>query len=353
MARDDFLSLPEHLPVPTDDGAADHLPRALLPAVGLRSTQGSMVRLSELSGPTVLFFYPRTGRPDETAPENWDQIPGARGCTPQNCSFRDTFSRFQAHGVTVYGVSTQTTDYHHELRERLHLPYHVLSDAELALTRAMKLPTFEYPVKAGGPSTLIKRMAWYCDGARVRRVWYPVFPSNTSAQVVLAWLDAQARVRVRASTPADAAFVREELHTHWHDTQIWSIGRQFDADQLPAFIAELDGLPAGLVTYAVQDGGYQCEVVTLSSRAENAGVATRLLEAAEDAARRAGCVRIYLTTTNDNLRALGFYQKRGWRLAALHKGNVDAARQRKPFIPVVGLNGIRVRDEIELELWLQ
>lgn len=183
---------------------------------------------------------------------------------------------------------------------------------------------------------------------------------------------------IRPIQPDDLAFIREELRTHWNDTGIWSIGRRFQADQLPGFVAieeteaggtgvppvrgkrQAGGTPAppelnylGLVTYAIQDGGFQGEVVTLSSRSENSGVGAALLDAAVQAIKQAGCSRAYLTTTNDNLRALGFYQKRGWKLAKLHKGLIDEARKRVPVIPVMGLNGIPLRDEIELEMWLK
>jgi ribosomal protein S18 acetylase RimI-like enzyme len=164
---------------------------------------------------------------------------------------------------------------------------------------------------------------------------------------------------IRAVQPDDLDFVRAELRKHWGDVGIWSIGRRYQADALPGFVAIDDDakrggspVPLGLVTYCILDGGYQGEIVTLSSREENQGVGTALLHAGVDAIRKAGCSRAFLTTTNDNLRALGFYQKRGWRLAVLHKGFVDEARKRHPVIPQIGMHGIRICDEIELELWL-
>jgi ribosomal protein S18 acetylase RimI-like enzyme len=165
------------------------------------------------------------------------------------------------------------------------------------------------------------------------------------------------RVRsINHTDAADLAFVREELVRNWHDVGIWSLGRRYQADALPGFVAIEDSSGdqqrVGLVTYLVHDGGYSGEVMTISSRVESRGVGTMLLHAAVQAIRAAGCVRAFLTTTNDNLRALGFYQKRGWKLAALHKGLVEEARKRKPIIPLMGMNGIEVRDEIELELWL-
>lgn len=311
----------------------------------------------------MLFFYPRTGVPGQPPSlgfhgEEWDSIPGARGCTPQNCGFRDLHAEFQALGVAVFGVSTNTTDHQTEFTHRTHIPFELLSDAQLQLTQGLRLPTFEFPVESGGPSTLLHRMAWYAEPdheglLRILKVWYPVFPPDENARTVLAWLQRRAAVRIRPPRESDAAFVREELTRNWAGTQIWSIGRGFDAHRLPAFIAEIGGRPAGLVTYDINPGGYQCEVVTLSSRLENAGAATRLLEAVEFEARRARCTRLFLTTTNDNTKAIGFYQTRGWQLAALHKGNVAEARKRKPHIPLIGHHGIVIRDELELELWLE
>ena len=159
--------------------------------------------------------------------------------------------------------------------------------------------------------------------------------------------------QINHADTADLVFIREELVRNWHDVGIWSLGRRYQADELPGFIA-MDGENnrVGLVTYLVHDGGYAGEVITLSSRVEGRGLGAALLDVGVQAIREAGCVRAFLTTTNDNLRALGFYQKRGWKLAALHKGLVDEARKRKPIIPLMGMNGIMVRDEIELEMWL-
>ena len=149
--------------------------------------------------------------------------------------------------------------------------------------------------------------------------------------------------------------MRAELTKHWHDTGIWSIGKRYQADELPGLVA-IDETAAmnrlGLVTYVIHPGGWQGEVITLSSCSEDAGVGTALLAAAVEAIRAAGCQRAFLTTTNDNLRAIGFYQKRGWSLAVLHKGMMDAARAHGADIPAIGLNDIPLRDEIELEMWL-
>lgn len=188
-------TLPPDLPVPVDDGACDHLAGAALPiGLALPATDGSMVDLSVWTvSPTVLFFYPRTGVPGEPPNlgyngEEWDAIPGARGCTPQSCGFRDLYGELRALGVRVFGVSTQTTAFQREFKARNRLPFELLSDAELNLTRAMRLPTFVFPVESGGPNTLIKRMALYAEGGVIRKVWYPVFPPDRNAAEVLAWL---------------------------------------------------------------------------------------------------------------------------------------------------------------------
>jgi len=187
----DVYTLPPDLPVPVDDGAADHLRGAAVPALALAATSGRVVDLAGLARqPAVLFFYPRTGQAGKSAGRDWDLIPGARGCTPQSCGFRDLHAEFRALGVTVAGVSTQTTEYQCEFVERNHVPFDLLSDAELRLTHALKLPTFEFAVEGIGPSTLIKRMAWYLEGGRIARVWYPVFPPDKNAAVVLDWLRA-------------------------------------------------------------------------------------------------------------------------------------------------------------------
>jgi peroxiredoxin len=185
----DVYTLPAGLPVPVDDGAADHLRGAVVPELALPSTAGTPVDLAAVArGRAVLFFYPRTGERGRSAGPEWDLIPGARGCTPQSCGFRDLHAEFQGLGVTVAGVSTQTTAYQREFVERNHVPFDLLSDAELRLTRALRLPTFEFPVTGGGPTTLIRRMAWYLVDGRIAHVWYPVFPPDRNAETVLAWL---------------------------------------------------------------------------------------------------------------------------------------------------------------------
>ncbi|MBV9346402.1 MAG: peroxiredoxin [Pseudolabrys sp.] len=180
-------ALPDNLPVPQDDGGARHLTGATLPDLALPATRGAPVNLSKLKGRTIVYVYPRTGVPGQHNPEGWDMIPGARGCTPQSCAFRDYFTDMKQLGVAqLFGLSTQDTAYQREMAERLHLPFPVLSDENLALTTAMKLPTF-----VAGGMTLLKRMAWVIDDGVLTKVFYPVFPPDRNAADVLAWLKAQ------------------------------------------------------------------------------------------------------------------------------------------------------------------
>jgi peroxiredoxin len=177
---DDIHTLPEDLPVPEDDGAADHLLTAAVPPIALQSTGGDTVRLADLPGRTVLFCYPRTGRPDAELPPGWNAIPGARGCTPEACGFRDAHAQFADLGVRVLALSTQAPDYQAEMAARLHLPFPVLSDEHLELTDALRLPTFETQ-----GWTLLKRLTLVIDDGRVSRVFYPVFPPGSHAAEVL------------------------------------------------------------------------------------------------------------------------------------------------------------------------
>jgi peroxiredoxin len=180
------LVLPDNLPVPQDDGAARHLKGLRLPDLVLAATDGATVNLSRLKGRTVVYVYPRTGQPGVPAPEGWDAIPGARGCTPQSCGFRDHFADLKELGVAqLFGLSTQDGGYQREAAERLHLPFAILSDAGLALTRALRLPTFSV-----GGMTLLKRMTWVIDDGVISQAFYPVFPPDRSAATVIAWLRA-------------------------------------------------------------------------------------------------------------------------------------------------------------------
>ncbi len=175
--------LPEGTPVPTDDGASDHLPGMRLPSVALISTSGDTVDLSSLPGKSVVYCYPMTGRPDRDLPQGWDEIPGARGCTPQSCAFRDHHEELRMLGAHVFGLSTQSTGYQREAVERLHLPFELLSDEDLAFAEAISLPTFE----AEG-MVLLKRLTFVAKDGRIEKVFYPVFPPNRNAEEVVDWL---------------------------------------------------------------------------------------------------------------------------------------------------------------------
>jgi peroxiredoxin len=176
------------IPAPIDDGATRHLAGARVPSVALPATNGEIIDLSALRGRTVVYAYPRTGRPGIESPDGWDMIPGARGCTPQTCSFRDHFAKLKGLGIArLFGLSTQDPDYQREAAERLHLPFAILSDEHLKLTRAMSLPTF----KTSG-MTLLKRFTLIIDNGKVEHVFYPVFPPDRSASDVLDWLSREA-----------------------------------------------------------------------------------------------------------------------------------------------------------------
>jgi peroxiredoxin len=178
--------LPPNIPAPQDDGAARHLAGMKLPDLALAATDGGQVNLSKLKGRTVVYIYPRTGVPGVDTLPGWDQIPGARGCTPQSCSFRDHFGELKALGVAqLFGLSTQDTEYQREAATRLHLPFAILSDDKLALAKALKLPTFS---TAG--MTLLKRMALVIDDGIIVKAFYPVFPPDKNAAEVIAWLQA-------------------------------------------------------------------------------------------------------------------------------------------------------------------
>ena len=180
----DLFALPKDLPVPEDDGACAHLPGKEMPGLSLATTAGRTVRLDEQSqSRTVFFFYPRSGRPGVAVPASWDRIPGARGCTPHSCAYRDHYAEFRDLKTAVFGVSSQDTAYQQEFARRTHLPYEILSDAEFRLTDALRLPTFVFE-----GARLIKRLALVTEQGRIVRVFYPVFPPDKNAETVLAWL---------------------------------------------------------------------------------------------------------------------------------------------------------------------
>ena len=183
MKGTDIYEVPEGLPEPKDDGACDHLPGMKLPSVSLTSTSGDHIDLSALAGTTVVYCYPLTGRPDRKLPQGWDEIPGARGCTPQSCAFRDHHAELKDLGSRVFGLSAQSTAYQREAAERLNLPYGLLSDEDLEFAEALGLPTFE----ADG-MILIKRLTLVIESGEILKAFYPVFPPGRNAEEVIGWL---------------------------------------------------------------------------------------------------------------------------------------------------------------------
>lgn len=380
--------LPAGLACPQDDGGCEHLGRGafdcVAPEVALMSTDGRMRRLAEVcDAPTVVFFYPRTGVPGQPPNagfngEDWNEIPGARGCTPQSCGFGDLHAEFTRRGVKVLGISTNTTEHQREFKARTGLAFELLSDSDLRLTRAMALPTFEFPVESGGPNTLLKRMAWFVEpdedgAARIRKVWYPVFPANENARVVLDWVDrrqqrrehVEACARVRSTEVPGRLVVRpirqteRELQSalftkHFGGTRVSSRGVWLETAELPTLVCEHESecgaMLAGIVSHTEPIGGGECEVVALVARVRNVGAGSALLRACERVARAAGSRRLVLTTSNDNVDALRFYQRRGWRIVRVYPGVLTAARLQKAEIPKYARNGIEICDDLELEL---
>jgi peroxiredoxin len=189
----EYAKLPPNLPVPTDDGAADHLAGATLPALELRSTLGGALDLSKAADERlVAYVYPRTGTPGQPSPAGWDDIPGARGCTPQSCAYRDSLAGFSALGATVVGLSTQAPAEQREFAEREHIPFALLSDSRLLLADTLRLPTF-----AVEDTVLYKRLTFVAEAGKIVKAFYPVFPPDRNAAEVLTWLRAS---RPRASS---------------------------------------------------------------------------------------------------------------------------------------------------------
>jgi peroxiredoxin len=186
VADKDFRSLPPDLPVPVDDGAAMHLPGSEVPDVTLPSTRGSIDLRAMARHRCVLYVYPRTGVPGQPSPPGWDDIPGARGCTPQSCAFRNLVAAFAEHGAHLLGLSAQTLGAQQEFAEREHIPYPLLADPGLALMEAWDLPTFTVQ-----GTRLYKRLTLVLEAGQVSRAFYPVFPPHRNAEEVLAWLQSR------------------------------------------------------------------------------------------------------------------------------------------------------------------
>jgi peroxiredoxin len=184
LPQTNLNQLPPNLPRPKDDGAARHLKGMALPDLELPSTANRRVNLSKIAAPRVVVYaYPMTGRPDRQLPQGWDDIPGARGCTPETCGFRDHHKDLAKLQTEVFGVSTQDTPYQQEMVKRLEVPFEVLSDEHMELARALKLPTFTVE-----GMTLLKRLTLVARNGRIEQVFYPVFPPDKHAEEVIAWL---------------------------------------------------------------------------------------------------------------------------------------------------------------------
>lgn len=181
-----LTGLPENLPAPFDDGACDHLQNRRLPAIKLSTTDDSEVDFSSLDNRVVIYFYPMTARPGTTLPDSWNDIPGARGCTPQSCSFRDHYSELKELQASVYGLSTQDTEYQKEAVNRLHLPFPLISDSTLKFIQALRIPTLEV-----SGMTLSKRVTLIANNGVIEKVFYPVFPPNENADEVISYLKAK------------------------------------------------------------------------------------------------------------------------------------------------------------------
>ena len=175
--------IPSNLPIPTDDGSTDHLKGLRLPNVSLAATNGTTINLGEIKGKLVIYCYPMTGQPNVTLPDGWDQIPGARGCKPQSCSFRDHYKELQTLGAEVLGLSVQTTEYQKEMVDRLHLPFPVVSDSDYRFQKALSMPTF---VASG--MTLLKRVTLIVSNGVIQAVHYPIFPSDSDPIWVIDYL---------------------------------------------------------------------------------------------------------------------------------------------------------------------
>ncbi|CAG0955508.1 Putative peroxiredoxin bcp [Phycisphaerales bacterium] len=359
--------LPPGLPAPLDDGACMHLRGRPLPDLELPSTGECPVRLSDIAAgrsAAVLFFFPRTSIPGQPPSlgfhgEEWDSVPGARGCTPQSCGFRDLHAEFRALQVCVYGVSTSTTEHQREFRSRQHVPFEFLSDHELRLTSALDLPTFRFPIESGGPNVLLHRMAWLCESTpardhgavtRIRRVWYPVFPPNENATRVLEVLREREGLGVRAASPRDSAFVSKLLAANYSGEVLHSRGRARDAGTLPALVASVHDRHVGIAVF--DESSADIEVLALAACERGDAAASMLLDAVEDRARLQGRRRVVMTLANSALDALAFAQRRGYAISQVRRGMFDWYRTAHAAIPRVDSNGVPIRDEIELELAL-
>jgi peroxiredoxin/GNAT superfamily N-acetyltransferase len=333
MRSDDLLTLPPDLPVPVDDGGAHHLPGLPIPPLGLPSTAGRTVRLdeqetseAEKSAVTVVYVYPRTGRPDEDAPPGLDAIPGARGCTPQSCAYRDHHAEIRQLGGRVFGLSTQATAYQREMAERLHLPYEVLSDERLELTRALGLPTFQYR-----DWTLNRRCTLLLERGRIADVFYPVFPPDADASRVLGWLRTRRDYRVRPAVVSDLPHlpaIEEAAARVFEPLALQVLGEAGDGVSPAAFAAAQEagllwvaatpeGTPVGFALVELREPGaaHLRELDVLPEHGRR-GAGRRLVREVQSWARQRGFSSVTLTTFRDVPWNAPWYQRLGFRVLA-------------------------------------
>ncbi len=177
--------IPENLPIPNDDGACNHLIELEFPSIELNCTNGNLINIAQLTGYTVIYIYPMTAQPNVALPEGWDSIPGARGCTPQSCGFRDSHDKLAKY-TRLFGLSNQTTEYQQETKSRLYLPFELLSDSDFILKQKLLLPTFTVE-----GIERYKRLTLIIHNNIIKKVFYPVFPPDKNAEAVLNWLEQQ------------------------------------------------------------------------------------------------------------------------------------------------------------------
>lgn len=183
FAMTNLNQLPANLPVPEDDGSTDHLKGMKLPNLSLNATTGVAINLSQIKDKLVIYCYPMTGQPNVPLPEGWDEIPGARGCTPQSCSYRNHYQELKLLGAEVVGLSVQSTGYQKEMADRLHLPFPIISDEDFAFQKALNIPTFSV---AG--ITLLKRVTLIANDGVIEAVHFPIFPSDSDPAWVMEYL---------------------------------------------------------------------------------------------------------------------------------------------------------------------
>jgi peroxiredoxin len=183
MNPSSFTELPANLPIPQEDGACAHLPGKRIPDIDLPATSGQFINLHRQARLTIIYVYPLTGRPGVALPPGWDEIPGARGCTPESCGFRDHHAEIRCLGAEVFGLSSQSTDYQREVHDRLHLPFDLLSDEAFRFADALSLPTFS----AAG-MRLLRRVTLVVRSEVIEHVFYPIFPPDRHASDVVAYL---------------------------------------------------------------------------------------------------------------------------------------------------------------------